>query len=347
MKQKYVMANLVYGQLYPQLWCENHLKSLLDKTNLPALREHYDLEYVIFTDDQTMLQISRHPHFMALSAICAINVIKIGWPPDVDQFGNRYALLTQMFHAVLKEVLEGDEARRNAWLSLWVADLVFAKHSLPTMLAHLERGHDAVFNVPIRSAFDSLQPVLAKLPGAPSDLELFEMAYGALHHLWVASIWDSPTFSKFPYSMLWDSGTGLVAHNFGVTPIIFKPNAEMAKVQGVIDADVPAYCKNPYWATDWTDAAVAGVEPLSNGHYPPFLHHRASEPFVVDWALSGTHPSQVHNLDKPLFYPSRSRFNNPQLAARAAGIAKDIQNRILEQQREAATPDNLPAGRAP
>jgi len=322
-KQKYIMANLVYGQLYPDFWLNNQLKSLLDPTNLPALKDKYKLEYALLTDDATLMQISRHPNFMQLSAICEIHIIKMNWPPEADQFGSRYQLLVQMFHQILEVALEAD-----AWMSVWVADLVFAKHSVPTILSHLERGHDAVFNVPIRSAADSLNGVLAQLPGAPSDLELFEMAYRNLHHLWVAAHWDSPLFSKFPYSILWNSGSGLLAHNFGITPIAFKPSAELKAVKGVIDADVPSFFKNPFWAEDWTDAAVAGVEPLSNGHYPPFLVHRASEQFVVDWARRSTMPEQAAFVDRPLYYPCKSIFNNPELAAQALETVLSIKAKL-------------------
>lgn len=334
-KQKFIMVNLIYvsqscGPLYLTLWLENQLKSLLDKTNLPALKERYDLEYVLFTDDESLMQISRHPNFMALGALCEVTVIKVTWPPDVDRFQARYSLLAEMFKQTLAAVYNpnDDKNRKGAYLGVWVADLVFAKHSLLKMLSRLDEGYDVVFNVPIRCAADSANPVLAGMPGAPTDTELFELAHANLHHLWTHATWDNPYFSKFPYSMLWSSGTGLLAHNFGITPIVFKPNEEMLKVQGVIDADVPSFCKNPYWATDWTDAAVAGVEPLSNGHYPPFLQHRASEEFVCDWAKAGTHPAQSANLHQPLYYPSKAVFNNPELAARAGAIAERIQAKL-------------------
>lgn len=322
-KPKYIMANLCYGQLYPQLWLENQCKSLCDPTNLPALREKYDLEYVLLTDEPTLQAVSKHPNFMALSQQCPINVIRMTWPPDADQFASRYGLLCQLFHQVLPVALE-----QQALLSVWVADLVFAKGALPKMLGHIARGHDAVFNVPIRSAADSANQILAKLPGAPTDEELFQIAYAHLHHLWVASHWEAPMFSKFPYSILWNSGTGLLAHNFGITPIVFRPNEEMRAVQGVIDADVPAFCKNPYWAHDWTDAPVAGVEPLSNGHYPPFLQHKADTAWVVEWAKKGTQAVQAKNLHEPLYYPSKAVFNSELMAASAREIATNIQTKL-------------------
>lgn len=335
MKQHYLFANLIYnspscGPLYSNLWLENQLKSLLDQTNLPAIRDKYTLEAVIFTDDETMIHLSRHPNFMALSAICEISIIKVNWPPDIDRFGARYNLLAEIFRQTMQAVFNPqDVRRRNAIVSVLVADLVFAKGAIPKMLSHIEAGYDSVLMVPIRGAADSISPVLQQMPGAPDANALFELTYQNLHHLWTHSTWGNPYFSKFPYSMLWNSGTGLVAHNFGITPIMFKPNEDMLKVQGVIDADVPSFCKNPYWAEDWIDAPVAGVEPLSNGHYPAFNnpHQAADVDWVASWAKQSTHPVQSSYLDKPLYYPSRARFNDTRLASQAQEIALAIQEK--------------------
>lgn len=323
-KKTYIISNLVYGQLYPQLWLDNHVKSLCDPSNIPRLKEEgYDVEYALFTDDETLHAISRHPNFMRLSQLCTINVVKMMWPPDADKFASRYGILVDMLLKIIPVAIE-----REAYLSVWVADLVFAKSALPRILKRLEAGHDAVFMVPIRSAADSVNPLLQSLEGAPSDLELFEMAYRNLHHLWVASHWDAPLFSKFPYSMLWNSGTGLVTHHFGITPIAFVPTPAMLGIKSGIDSDLPAYCKNPYWATDWTDAPVAGVEPLSNGHYPPFLQHRASVDFAVDWAKNSVGPNQPGNLSHALYYPSKQTFNDARLAAAAQKTALEIQEQL-------------------
>jgi len=335
-KQRYMMINLVYnsqstGQLYANLWLENQIKSLLDQTNLPALKQKgYELEYVLFTDDETLMALSRHPNFMALSAICEITVIKLTWPPDADRFNARYGLLAQCFKQTMQAIFDPSDTKRlGSYCSVWVADLVFAKGALPKILSRLEQGNDAVFMVPIRGAADSINNVLQQLPGAPTDLELFEMAYKSLHSLWTHATWGNPYFSRMPYSMLWNSGTGLVAHNFSITPIAFKPSKEMMEIRGGIDTDGPTFCKNPYWATDWTDAPVAGVEPLSNGHYPPFNMAPASIPAICEWAPKATHPAQVDYLHKPLFYPSEKTFNAQDLA----GTAKDTAERIQAELR--------------
>ena len=330
MKQKYIISNLVYGQLYPDLFVQNQLKSLCDPTNLPELQEKYDCEFVLFTDEPTLQHITKHPNFTRLTRWCPVHTVLLHWPADADQFASRYNLLAQMLQQVVPEAIE-----KNAILSAWVADLVVAKGALPKILSHFDRGHDAVFMVPIRAAADSVNGVLAQLPGAPTDLELFELAYRNLHHLWVASQWNAPQFTRMPYSILWNSYTGLVAHNLGVTPIAFKPNEKMLKVQGGIDSDLPGMCENPYWATDWIDAPVAGIEPLSNGHYPPFAQAPANIQNVTEWALKGNggkpciYRSQANHISKPLYYPSRKIFNDPDLAERASDIAGRIQAQIL------------------
>lgn len=335
-KQRLMFVNLIYnspatGPLYPNLWLDNQLKSLIDKSNMPALKENYELEYVIFTDEETMMGITRHPNFMALGALAKISIIKMNWPPDSDRFNARYGLLAQMFQETMKAIFDpNDKKRRDAWCGIWVADLVFARGALPLMLKKLEAGHDAVFNIPIRAAADSCAHILQKMPGAPSADELFEMAYANLHHLWTHSTWNNPYFSRIPYSMLWNSGSGLVTHNFGITPILFKPNEKMLGVKGVIDADVPMFCENPFFAENWIDAPVAGIEPLSNGHYPPFKNEPASVEAVVEFAKTGTMPEQTKYLDRPFYYPSKKRFADEGLANAALTIAREIQEQLHE-----------------
>lgn len=335
-KQHYMLVNLVYGSqqtglLYVDLWLNNHLKSLLDSTNIPALKEKgYVVEYVLFTDEESLQHISRHPNFMALSAICEITVIKLAWPQGgVDKFQARYSLLAEMIKQTFQAVYDPNDSKRiDAWITFTVADHVFAKKALPKMLSHMEKGHDAVLMMPMRAAADALHPILSQLPGAPDAMSLFEMCYANMHHLWVASLWDSPLFSKFPYSILWHSNTGVLSHNFGITPIVIKPTREMLNAKGVMDADVPAYAQNPYFAEDWLDAPVVGVEPLSNGHYPPFSIHQASVAGVVEWAKKGTMPEQLKFVDRPIYFPSKKIFNASSIAARAQGIVDEIKEKL-------------------
>lgn len=331
-RKRFMMANLVFqspgmGGLYPNLFLENQLKTLLDPTNVPALRElGWDAEYIILSDVETQQNMTRHPNFMALTQHCDVNIYNLEWPPDIDRFGARYSLLVQLCQEALKHAL----AKKVDALGVWVADLVFAKQAIPRMLSHLDRGHDGVFMVPIRAACDSANVAFTKIPYAPTDIELFELAYRNLHHLWVHSTWSSDFYTRMPYSMLWNSRSGLLAHNFGITPIVFRPRAEMLMTERGIDSDLPQWIENPHWCTDWTDAPVAGLEPLSNGHYPPFNNSSANLKKIADWALHGAqgksaiHPCQVENLPHPLFYPNRKTFADEALAASAADLMAQL-----------------------
>lgn len=335
-KQRYMIVNLVYasqqtGPLYINLWLDNQLKSLLDKTNLPSLKEKYDLEYVLFTDDESLMHISRHPNFMALGALCEITLIKLTWPSgQVDKFQARYALLSEMLKQTFKAVMDpGDKRRLGAWISFTNADQVYAKGALPKLLEKMEAGHDAVLVMPMRAAADSLQNPLQQLPGAPDEMTLFEMCYKNMHHLWTHSMWDNPLFSKMPYSMLWHSNTGAVSHNFGITPVILKPNQKMIENElGGIDSALPTFAENPYFAEDWLDAPVANIEPLSNGHYPPFAIHQASVDGVIEWSKKGIMKGQEKFLTQPCFYPNKKIFNNSGIADRALRIAEEIKEKI-------------------
>ena len=213
MVKKYAASNLVYGQMYADFFVNNHLKSLLDPTNIASIKaDGVDMYYLLFTDDETFNSMQRHPQFIAFSRAVKLDVVKVNWPPDVERFGLRYTILTEMFHKTLVKALE----LGTDYMSVWVADLVFAKHCLPRLVSRMDEGHDAVFNVPIRGAADAINPHLNKMDGAPTDMQLFELAYQSLHHLWTHSHWNNPLFTRMPYSMLWNSGTGLVAHNFGI-----------------------------------------------------------------------------------------------------------------------------------
>lgn len=329
-KRRYLMTNLVFGQPHTNLFLNNQLKSLLDPTNIPALRANYDCEYLILSDLESTQEITKHPNFLALGQICDVNIMNLEWPADFDRVGSRYSLLQQLCEESVKQALtKGVNA-----LSVWVADLVFAKSALPRMLRFLEQGYDGVLMVPIRAAADAANAAFQQIPYAATDLELFEIAYRNLHHLWVAADWHANMFSRMPYSMVWNSRSGLLAHNFGITPIVFKPNEQMLAVRGGIDSDLPGWLSNPHWCTDWTDAPVAGLEPLSNWHYPPFGNFTASTEGVAQWALHAAqgkpavHPCQVSNLPHPLYYPTKQTFGNEALAAEAAALMADLHERV-------------------
>lgn len=323
-KPKYLITNLVYGDTYARLFLNNHLKSLLDPTNLPAIVEKYDVELMIMSDHQTIKTITMHPNAKKLSDLLLANGGKVsshlfGWPPEVvNRFAFRYTLLLKLFKESVRMALE-----QNALLTTWVADLVVAKEFFPRILSRIEQGHGAVFVLPLRAASEPLTLPLQAKPGAFEDIELCQMGIDHLHPLWVASHWDTPQFTKLPFTLLWNTGAGLLVRSFSTTPIIFRPTPAMLESRGMIDGDIPGLCENPYWASDWTDAPVIGVEPLAC-YYPPFHNRKSSLEWVAEWAKA-LDKTQVPFLLKHLYYPNRQTVAPPvDMLAASDRVASNI-----------------------
>ncbi len=298
-------TNVVYGSVYADLFLNQHLKSLLDESNIPSNKDR--LQYFIFTDADTRPHIEAHPNFERLKSLCFTEIILFEWPKQqgqVNRYHHRYAILSQTFQESVRLALE-----RGSYLSAFTADMVMAKGFLNSIFEKLIAGHDSVFVMPIRAAAESIIPHLNAEPSAYTPHELCRLAYTHLHPLWVACHWRATQFTKLPFSLLWNTGTGLMVRSYSITPIAFVPTVEMAKERAIIDIQVPSMCKNPFWATDWADAPVIGVEPLFC-FYPTFANHKASTQWVKEWS-SCLHQLQKTYLEKKLYYPDKSTVCSP------------------------------------
>lgn len=302
-KKKYLISQLVYGDLYLKIFLDRHLKSVLDDANLPRVKDQVDIEYRIYTDTTTQEKLKTHPMIKRLAAYANVEIVVFEWDNTPDKFGARYPLLMMVFKATVDYALE----KNFDYVTAWVADLVVAKDFFSRILSRMDE-HDAVFVLPLRAAFESTAGAFGQINGALLDVNLFNLGYQHLHPLWIACHWGSKRFTRMPYTLLWSSGRGLLARSFSVTPIIFKPQKEMLNTNGMIDGDIPQFFKNPFWCEDWLDAPVMGVEPLFC-HYPPFSTAKSSVPFIRRWAYRREsppiHPTQRPLLKKRLYYPSR------------------------------------------
>lgn len=298
-KPKYLITNLVYGSRYTKLFTDQHLKSVLDDTNLPAITDKYDVEYRIFTDQETLRDLNYHPRVVKLAKTVKVTSEVFGWPEgNVNKYQFRYGLILAMVKASINQALA-----ENALLTTWVADLVVAKEFFPRILSRIEQGHGGVFVVPLRSGAEAVEPNLNKAHGALEDKALCALGFECLHPLWTAAHWQNPEFTKYPFTLLWQGSGGLLARTFQPTPIVFRPKPEMLNGRCMIDGDIPEHVENPYWAYDWVDAPVIGCEPLIC-YFPPFANRPATTQFVADYAQNLS-PSQVPYLKHSMYYPSK------------------------------------------
>jgi len=298
MKKKYLITNVVYGPLYSKIFLEQHLRSVLDETNLPAISGRYDITYQVYTDQASKAAIEAHANFKRLSATVTAKITAFDWTRDDKvQFDMRYSVLMQVFQDSLKTALE----EKVSYLTAWVADLVVARDYFPKIMNRMDQGHGAVFVLPLRSAFEPMAHHLNQTNRALPAYELFALGFHNLHPLWVACEWVNKRFTRLPFSFLWSTPSGIMARSFSVTPVVFRPKQIMLDGRGMIDGEVPALCDNPYWCEDWTEAPVIGVEPLFC-YYPTWSPKRVN---IKAWSRKSIHPSQFALLKKRLYYPDK------------------------------------------
>lgn len=304
MGKKLLMTNVVYGDIYSDLFLNQHLKSMMDESNIPAVKDRF--QYLVFSDRDTFPKILEHPNFLKMQEVLGkenVELNEIGWPKDqpMDRFGARYSIIMGMFKESVKKALN-----RGSLLSAIVADLVVAREFLPRIFAHIDAGYDSVFVLPPRGALESIGPELDKYPRAMHADDLWRLIYNNLHPLWLSChVRPEGMFTKLPFSLLWNSMQGgILARSFSVTPVILTPDEKMIEGRGMIDGEIPALCKNPYWCRDWTDAPIVGVEPLFC-YYPPWGPHTAKAEWVLQWSRQCLHPTQLHLLKEKLYYPSK------------------------------------------
>lgn len=301
--KKLLISNLVYGdvEIYPKIFVEHHLPSLLDLSNAPKHAER--LGYMIYSDPETHSWLKDQPVFHDLRKLMPVKVEYLTWPQNTEN--RRYQLRYSALASMLKQSIAFG-LQRDCYLSTIVADLVYAQGFFDKIFQHLDAGYDSVMMHPLRSAWEGMREIEAfnKFP-ALAPVDLFTLGYANLHPLWQACHWRAPQFSKVPDTLLWNSGTGLMARTFSITPIAFTPYESMRDIRGVIDAAVPPLCKKPYWCKDWTDAPVIGVEPIT-AWWPPFENHGSSIRYIESKDNS---EARLQFAMNKLFYPDEKTVN--------------------------------------
>lgn len=316
---KYQISSIAYGDAYSMIFLDQFLRSFVDDTNLGWLKKNHETSFLLFTDEESMPKITNHKAVQELDKHIDLEVVVL---EKKLTYENRYQALAAVTKHSVKTAIE----KKVDYVSQFSADAVFASSFFETTLANLG-DHDAIFCVPLRSAHERVYQELRKFPGPIPAQELFKLAFSALHPLWEASNWDSPRFSNIPYTMNWSTPTGLLVRTFSVSPIVFKPLARIADT-GSLDLDAPSLFTNPYWAEDWYQVPIIGAEPLAC-FYSPFSNVPANADFVGRvFARTRVHPTQVPNLKRPFYYPSKkvALSDRESLIYKSETIAEDIRS---------------------
>ena len=298
MSKNILITNVAYGDEYSNVFLNYHLKSLFDETNLPTWA-HRIVKYIIFTDSATREKLLTHPQIQKLRQYTEVEIAvltNLDECKDEERFKVRYNALAFTLKIGTEKAIEND-----AYLAPFTADMFFAKNFLTKCFKRIDEDYDSVLVMPLRCAFEPMSRELDKFDGSVYPEHLGQLGIANLHPIWTCAFWDSPMFTREPFSILWNTETGLLVKSYSVTPIVFKP---IEPIYGIIDMLVPGMCKNPFWATDWTDAPVANIEFIFC-HYPMFNIQPATPLKIAHWAKRTLQPSQHAFLENSLYYPNK------------------------------------------
>lgn len=289
--KKLLISVPCYGEPYTDIFLNLHLGSLLDESNIPAVKDR--VSYLLVTDQETEPRISSHPNFKKLVSMVGTG---IGIAGEKIKHEAKYDMLITAFK------MSVDYAIKNEMVVSSVAcDMVFGKEFIPKVLGYMEH-FDSVFFVPMRSTYEPMRLLLPS-EGAISALNLFKLAHENLHPLWTHAMWKNPFFTKQPYSILWGNEVGLLARSFSVSPLVFTPRPEHLSTNHVLDIEIPNMVKNPIWISDFIDCPIVGVEPI-HCCYPTFHPKEASVEGIKSW-MPVLLPSQLPYLQRKFWYPSQ------------------------------------------
>ena len=111
--QKLLITNVVYGDIYAPIFLNQHLKSFLDESNIPAFKDR--VQYIIYADDETEPMISKHPNLIKLRSLCDVKIAKFEWPSNTaNKYASRYSIQILALRDSVREALErGGQVQRS------------------------------------------------------------------------------------------------------------------------------------------------------------------------------------------------------------------------------------------
>tara|TARA_B100000989_G_C19513274_1_gene460253 strand:- start:994 stop:2004 length:1011 start_codon:yes stop_codon:yes gene_type:complete len=302
LKKKYIITNILFGDMYTDIFTNQHLKSISDDSNLPKMSKNYDIEYRMYIDKHNFQIVENNPYIKKLSEhiyfeFQVADALEKNW-----KYESRYGVLEDTLIDGLKYAIE-----KNALFSPLCADLVVAKNFFPEIIKKIEEGYDSVNVLPMRTASEPMVQLLNPHDTALDAIDLFEYGYACLHPLWGACHWDAPQFSKMPICFIWNAYPGMLVRSFSISPTIFIPNKKMLKCK-MIDMDVLQFLEKPFIAKDWTDCPIINVEPI-RCFYPAFENIKANS---LNYAkllsrkfVSKLHKAQLPYVNDKLYYPNK------------------------------------------
>lgn len=210
----------LWGDSYIDAFLSAILPNHFSEGNLSALP--VDARYRIFTTPEDYNRLRR--------AIPAAEVVAI------KTEGTKYDRMIHS-HRVAIEAAKHEQAA----LIFLAPDHVLSTHAITRLLALRPAGYRAVVSPTpeIRLSFERMLEVL-QTQSAFTPRELVRVARTCLHSWSEEHFLDLPRFSKYPSSVYWRVGEGILSRHFHLYPLLVDP-VRWARPKGTIDGDYVAH----------------------------------------------------------------------------------------------------------
>jgi len=307
-----VFSNLVFGEPYTTVFLELHLKSFL--ASIVNARLGTESIYLIYSDGSNIQYISQHRNFQKLTQHMEVHFISIDQELN---YQSRYQAQTIQFQHSARISFE-----RNALMHQACADVYYGIDFWSNACNIMTRMDvDGLFGFALRTTLDSTFESLKH--GSFDNDALFDIGYSNMHPVWAFANWDSPYFTKYPYTIIWSSPDQIVCRAFSVPAILFKPSSAMFDASGCGDISVLPLCERIYVERDWHVLPALEVGMLQ-AFFPPFSRQRSSIEELADWARRHLPAPNFPNLFHYQVIKKRTTLVNQRLIDQSLEICRRV-----------------------
>lgn len=274
MTQKLTVSCLVYGSDYAGIFAGSYLTSFLDASNAEAVKDQ--LSFELFTDQPTLDMLYQAGTFNRLREMLPVTIQRL---PRGITYEQRYNLQgLQIQHGIKDALSSGSD-----WMCT-TADSCFGSGVIQTIVREMNDGHDSVIGAALRTTAEFVTGPIFEGQKALSAGELFNLSFPYLHPIWVASLWDSTSFTPLPYCLGWTDGQELLVRKPAIDAWAIRPKPEMLGLAGSSDMVLWRHAHEPAWHSEWSELPIVLCEPL-RCFYPPWrLANRATVKGYLEWA---------------------------------------------------------------
>lgn len=246
----YLLTCPVWGEPFTTNFIRYLCATLLAPNNLPALVEHHDVHFAVFTTHESELRLKADPVFEKLAAQVSIHFIRYDshwvqykdtmdahYGPELGPYYSRTCKFLLFSGAHYSALAAG--RRLDCQVMPLCADMVLNDGALTETANMMAKNIDVVAIHGIRISAHLARPIIEQcFRGIDGSIAIPPREFARLLIDFTADAYfvDSRNFSSFPEFLCWHAGqNAMIIHGTHYTPICVRPNALAPPFELTID----------------------------------------------------------------------------------------------------------------